>query len=62
LVDETTAVVRFIFPCEPAEKPAIAFLFSRLFTDTITKLVAGEDVIWMVESGLEDKVHIWEAV
>jgi hypothetical protein len=62
LVDETTAVARFIFPCDPRDATLIEFLFARLFIRSITRLVAGEDVIWMVESGLNDRVHVWEAV
>ncbi|MFN2447042.1 MAG: hypothetical protein ABR606_15860 [Vicinamibacterales bacterium] len=61
LVDETTAVARFIFPCDAVENRDIEFLFATLFIKSITRLVAGEDVIWMVESGLHNRVHVWEA-
>lgn len=61
IVDESTAVARFIFPCDPNEYDRIEFLFEKLFIRSVTKLVAGEDVIWMVESGLKDRVHVWEA-
>ena len=61
LDDETTAVVRFVFPCDPDDAMAIEHLFARLFISAIKKLVAGEDMIWMVESGLNNRVHVWEA-
>jgi hypothetical protein len=61
LVDETTAVARFIFPCDPHDSTSIAFLFEKLFIRSITKLVAGEDIIWMVESGMNNRVHVWAA-
>lgn len=54
-------VVRFIFPFEPVEASAIQFLFTSLFVRSITLLVAGEDEIWMVESGQNDRVHVWKA-
>jgi len=58
LVDETTAVTRFIFPCDAAEVEEVRFLFEKLFMRSITELV-GEDQIWMVESGMQHQVHIW---
>lgn len=61
LIDETTAVVRFIFPCRPDEPAKVQFLFHELFVRSIIQLVNGEDAIWMVESGLHNRVHIWEA-
>ena len=51
LVDETTAVTRFIFPCKAGEAEKIRFLFKELFMDPITEQVSGEDQIWVVESG-----------
>ena len=62
LVDETTAVARFIFPCDEREANSIEYLFERLFVRSITLLVAGEDEIWMVESGQNDRVHVWKTV
>lgn len=59
LVDETTAVTRFIFPCKNGEADQVRFLFERLFMRSITELVA-EDQIWMVESGMQNRVHIWK--
>jgi hypothetical protein len=60
LVDETTAVVRFIFPCRKEEADIVRFLFKELFIDTITEQVSGEDEIWVVESGMSNRVHKWK--
>lgn len=62
LIDETTAVTRFIFPYgSPAELSKIRFLFRALFVRSIIQLVNGEEQIWMLESGPERTVHIWRA-
>jgi hypothetical protein len=61
LVDETTAVTRFIFPCkDAAEADKVRFLFKELFITAITQLVSGEDEIWVVESGMNNRVHVWK--
>jgi hypothetical protein len=60
LIDETTAVTRFVFPCKDKEPERIKFLFRALFAETITQQISGEDEVWMVESGLENCVHIWK--
>jgi len=61
LIDETTAVARFIFPChDNTEADKIRYLFEALFVRSIIQLVNGEDEIWMVESGLRNRVHIWK--
>jgi hypothetical protein len=60
LVDETTAVTRFIFPCaDEDEARTVAFFFEHLFVAAIIEMVNGEDEIWMVESGFENQLHIW---
>ena len=60
LVDETTAVTRFIFPCATVDEArTVAFFFERLFVAAIIEMVNGEDEIWMVESGFENQLHIW---
>jgi hypothetical protein len=85
LVDETTAIVRFIFPCgknnvvhkfssesyfedlalvkddEKAEDEAtlIRLFFFKLFVQSIVLIVNGEDEIWMLESGMRNRLHIW---
>lgn len=60
LVDETTAVTRFIFPCETDdEADLVRYFFNELFVQTIIQLINAEDQIWMVESGMRNKVHIW---
>jgi hypothetical protein len=52
LIDETTAVTRFIFPCEnPAEAQTVSWFFHRLFVESVSQ-VAGEAEIWMIESGI----------
>lgn len=85
LVDETTAIVRFIFPCgksntthnfssesyfedlalEEDDKKAedeatlIRLFFFKLFVQSIVLIVNGEDEIWMLESGMRSRLHIW---
>jgi hypothetical protein len=84
LIDETTAVVRFIFPCgdphsrrvgtaadfeDPDPDPAdqsgieeakkIRWFFNALFVQSIIQVVNGEAEIWMVESGIRNRLHIW---
>lgn len=60
LVDETTAVTKFIFPCENDEEASLVrYFFHALFAESIIQLINAEDEIWMVESGDEDRVHIW---
>lgn len=61
LVDETTAVVRFIFPCKKDEAETIRFLVRRLFMTPITDQVSGEDQIWVVESGSQSQVQVWKS-
>ena len=46
LVDETTAVARFIFPCASSDETSrVRFLFNELFVTAITQLISGEDEI-----------------
>ena len=59
LVDETTAVTRFIFPCEEDEVERVRWFFNALFVESIIEVVNGEDEIWMVESGMRSRLHIW---
>jgi hypothetical protein len=84
LIDETTAIVRFIFPCGtpvrrhvgtadefedpdpdpsdrsgPEEAKRIRWFFNALFVQSIIQVVNGEAEIWMVESGLRNRLHIW---
>jgi len=60
LIDETTAVTRFIFPCEnDTEADQVEFFFTNLFVRAIIEVVNGEDEIWMVETGLKNQLHIW---
>ena len=64
-VDETTAVVRFIFPCREIkievtqQADRIRFFFFLLFVQNIVEIVNGEDEIWLLESGLQSRLHIW---
>lgn len=63
LIDETTAVARFIFPYENADElSAVRYLFRILFVRSIIQLVNGEEQIWMIETGPQHKVHIWAAL
>jgi hypothetical protein len=79
LVDETTAVVRFIFPCKAeteeqenallaAETPTaeqeaklIRWFFRQLFVQSILEVVNAEDEIWLLETGMQNCLHIWRA-
>jgi hypothetical protein len=62
LIDETTAVTRFIFPfTTDSDLAAIKYLFQVLFIRSIIQLVNGEEQIWMVESGSTgSQLHIWD--
>ncbi len=62
LVDETTAVTRFIFPYkDDVELGKIKYLFEVLFIRSIIQLVNGEEQIWMVETGSAgSQLHRWE--
>jgi len=63
LIDETTAVTRFIFPYhDEAELERVRYLFQALFVRSIIQLVNGEEQIWMLESGPRSRVHIWQAL
>lgn len=62
LIDETTAITRFIFPYSDDEELAkVQFLFHELFVRSMVRSAPGEKEIWMIESGPERKVHIWRA-
>ncbi len=84
LIDETTAIVRFIFPCgrpgentfhdyddyieaplegdaeeTKAEASLIRFFFWILFVRSVVEFVNGEEQIWLLESGMRERLHIW---
>lgn len=77
LIDETTAVVRFIIPCGEGiqdkwdedesdlsakvrnEALNIRWFFHELFVKSMLEAVRGEQQIWMLESGLFRRLHIW---
>jgi hypothetical protein len=76
LVDETTASVRFIFPCKTQpqdvsselngykeavrqEASMIRWFFNELFVQSILEVVNGEDEIWLLESGMQNQLHIY---
>lgn len=59
LIDETTAITRFIFPCkDQAEARTVQWFFFELFVEGVIE-VSGEAEIWMIETGLETRLHIW---
>ena len=86
LVDETTAVVRFIVPLHEslstqnaqasfpdmvamggelteagqAELKRVRLAFFLLFAEAVTLTVRGEDEVWLLESGPESRVYVWE--
>jgi len=66
LVDETTAIVRFLFPCgeiseseEQSDKLAnqIRWFFDKLFVETILEVVNGEDEVWLLEGGFRSQLR-----
>jgi hypothetical protein len=62
LIDETTAVTRFIFPYNTDEElDKLRFLFHELFVKSMIVLAKDEQQVWMIESGPEQRVHIWQA-
>jgi hypothetical protein len=62
LIDETTAITRFIFPYDSdKELGTVRFLFQELFVRSMIELVEGEGQIWMLENGPERRVHVWRA-
>jgi hypothetical protein len=68
LIDETTAVVKFIIPCTSntalsveAEAAAVRILFDHLFVQSILELVNAEDEIWVLESGIRHRLQIHKA-
>jgi hypothetical protein len=40
----------------------VRYLFGILFVRSIIQLVNGEDQIWMIETGPQSRVHIWQAL
>lgn len=87
LIDETTAIVRFIFHVGGpiinqdlynfeqfnenqdeltiseeinTEANQIRYIFKNLFVKSILELVNGEDEIWMLESGIRNRLYIWK--
>lgn len=64
VIDETTAVTRFIFPYDDDdadELETIRFLFRALFVKAMVEVVENEKEIWMLETGPVRRVHIWRA-
>lgn len=61
LADETSAVTRFVFPCNsPQELGQIDFLFTHLFAEPIVEYVGMEDEIWLVETGHVNRLRVWK--
>lgn len=59
LIDETTAITRFIFPCHDREEAeTVRWFFFELFVKSVIE-VSGEAEVWMIESGLQARLHIW---
>lgn len=59
LSDQTTAVCRFVFPCQEGDAAKVRFLFDELFVAAITGQIESEEEIWVVESGMRNQVRIW---
>lgn len=41
------------------EYDTISWVFRILFVENILRIVNGEDEIWMVESGVRNRLHRW---
>ncbi len=53
LVDETTAMARFIIPWRSEQAAATARLFfENMFAQSVLQVVNGEEEVWMLETGL----------
>lgn len=64
LIDETTAVTRFIFPyTSEKELRTLQFLFHELFVKSMIEAAEDEQQVWMLESGSDHlhRVHIWRS-
>jgi hypothetical protein len=63
LIDETTAVTRFIFPySDDKQRQTLEFLFRELFVKSMIEAAEDEQQVWMLESGShQQRVHIWRA-
>ena len=88
LLDETTAIVRFIVPihstesvyqdgsefldavvCEDTkgtsttdtiEIARVRWAFFQFFAEAVVRTVKGEDQVWLLESGPENRLYVWE--
>ena len=87
LVDETTAVVRFIVPLHRSqdtrdgdflsavvsrssasslaeavhgELEQVRWAFFQIFAEAVVRTVKGEDEVWLLESGPENRLYVWE--
>ena len=89
LVDETTAIVRFIVPLQKSkneyrsgqdflgaavvenragergqgvaiELAQVRRTFFLLFAEAVVRTVKGEDEVWLLESGPENRLYVWE--
>lgn len=59
LIDETTAITRFIFRCKDKEEAeTVRWFFFELFVESVIQ-VTGEAEVWMIESGLQTRLHTW---
>ena len=62
LMDETTAVTRFVFPyADDRELAKIRYLFGALVVRSIIEDAKGEEQIRLIESGSQNRVHVWSA-
>lgn len=62
LIDETTAVVRFIVPImESIPLPIVRSLFFDFFVVPVIETARGEDEVWLIEESPDGHVlHVWE--
>lgn len=43
------------------EANLIRWFFRQLFVQSILEVVNAEDEIWLLETGMRDRLHIWRA-
>ena len=61
LIDETTAITRFIFPCKDTdEAELVSWFFELPYIKSVIDVVNGEAEIWMTESGQRNRLHVWK--
>lgn len=60
LIDEITAIVRFILPVDNVKHvDPMKYFFRLVFVETILEVVDKEAEVWMLESGSSNRLYVW---